>query len=315
MIETPADQPLEAGFSILHQKVELDIDLLSRSLKGRTEITLNPHSKELRKIGLSCRQCDIKRVFINGKICSTYTYDDPYTEATLPWEAGVEQWHMLKSKVEGALRDKPEEELVVNLPRHFRIEEQNPFTAPKPPDVTSRRDSTMPLDLDTPQMGRGFVEQSARFTPITISVEYVIAEIRDGMHFVGWEEGDLRYPHAYSQNRLSPGSACCLYPCVDSLASRCTWEVSIKCSKTLGDALKERQAAKMRAHTSGINGTSNRVNGHHGGAVPEYDVSDFSEEDKALDLAVVCTGEMTDEVGSSDAQSLHLLIPRRSQIL
>lgn len=314
LTEIPADQPLEAGFSISHQKVELDIGLLSRSLKGRTEIILSPHSKELRKVQLNCRQCDIRRVLVNGRVCSTYTYDDPYAEATLPWEAGVEQWHMLKSKVEGALKDKPEEELVITLPRHVRIEEQNPFTVSKPPDATSRRDSMMPSDVDTPQMGRGFVEQSARFTPITISVEYVIAEIRDGMHFVGWEEGDLRYPHAYSQNRQSPGTACCLFPCVDSLASRCTWEVSIKCSKTLGDALKERQAAKEQPHTSGMNGTLNRINGHHVDAVREYDIFDFSEEHKALDLAVICTGEMTDEVSSSDAQSQHLLIPRRSQI-
>ena len=304
LVEVPSDPPSEASFSVAHQKVELDIDILSRSLKGRTEITISPHSRELRKVQLNCRQCDIKRVFVNGRVCSTYTYDDPYTEARLPWEASVEQWQMLQNKLEGALKDKPEdkpeEELVVTLPKHVKIEEQDPFTVPKPLDVSSRRDSMMPSDLDTPQISRGFVDQNTRFSPVTICVEYVIPEIRDGMHFVGWEDGDLRYSHAYSKNRPFPGVACCLYPCVDSLASRCTWEVAIKCSKTLGDALRQRQMMRSQSHRNGMNGIFNGANGHHDDAVPNDYVSDFSEEDEALDLVVIGTGEMTDEVRPPD---------------
>ena len=300
LIENSHEQGLDTAFFVSHQKVELDIDILSRSLQGRTEITIGPQSKELRRVQLNCRQCDIRRVLVNGRVCSNYTYDDPYPEARLPWDAGVEQWHMLKSKVEGALKDKPEEELVVTLPKHVKIEEQDPFSVPKTLDVTSRRDSILPSDLDTPQMNRGFVDQSARYTTFTICVEYMIPAIRDGIHFVGWEDGDLRYPHAYSKNRLSPGSTCCLFPCVDSLASRCTWELSIKCSKTLGDALKQLQTSRGQPYTNGMNGILNGSNGHHGNTIYEYDVSNFSEADKALDLVVVGTGEMTDEVRCSD---------------
>lgn len=308
LIDIPSDQPLGAAFSVSHQKVDLDIDVLSRSLQGRTEITINPLIKELRTVQLNCRQCSIKRVTVNGKLCSTYTYDDPYAEATLPWDAGVEQWHMLKSKVEGALKDKPEEELIISFPKSVKIEEQDPLTAvPKPLDVSSRRESVIPSDLDTPQLNRGSIDQSVRYLPVTICVEYVIAEVRDGLHFVGWE-GDLRYPHAYSKNILSPGAACCLYPCVDNVASRCSWEISIRCSKTIGDALKQRQENRKHLRANGSKNIPNGLNGHQSDTILEQDNFNFSEEDKALDLAVVGTGEMTDEVRCSDRWLSHLLI-------
>lgn len=307
LVDNLSEHSHAAIFSIAHQKVELDIDILSRSLHGRTEITVNPHIKELRTVKLNCRQCAIKRVLVNGKACSTYTYDDPYAEAVLPWDAGVEQWHMLKNKVEGALKDKPEEELIINFPKTVKIEEQDPLNTeaqqtvvPKPLEFSSRRESILPSDLDSPQLNRSFIDQSARFLPVTICVEYLIREIRDGMHFVGWEEGDLRYPHAYSKNTLSTGAACCLYPCIDSLSSRCTWELSIKCSKTIGDALKQRKTAGKQSHTDGSNGILNGIKGHHAREVSEQTVSNFSEDDSALDLAVIGTGDMTDEVRCSD---------------
>ena len=303
LIENPGTQQHVALFSISHQKVELDIDILSRSLRGRTEITINPHIKELRVVQLNCRQCDVKRVLVNGKVCSNYTYDDPYAEARLPWDASVEQWHMLRKKLEGALKDKPEEELIITFPKSVRIEEQDPLTVepqytviPKPLDAPSRRESILPSDLDTPQLNRSFADQNSRFLPVTLCVEYVIAKVRDGMHFVGWEEGDLRYPHGYSMNTSSPGTACCLYPCIDNLGSRCTWELSIKCSKTLGDALRLRQADEKQCYANGTNGTANGANGLHGDTNHDPYIPSFSEEDKALDLVVVGTGEMTDEV-------------------
>ena len=296
LIETPTDQPAGVAYSISHQKIELDIDILSRSLQGRAEIILSPHLKELRAVQLSCRQCAIKRVLVNGKVCTSYTYDDPFAEATLPWDAGVEQHHMLRSKVESALKDKPEDELVINFPKSVRIEEQDPFTIPRPVEVPSRRDSILPSDPDTPQISRGFLDQGARFTPITVCVEYFIAEIRDGMHFVGWEEGDLHYPHAYSKNAFSPGVACCLFPCVDNLSSRCTWELSIKCSKTIGDALKQRQLVEKHLPRNGVGDVGNGVNSNNSEVTSGYESPQFSEEDKALDLVVIGTGEMTDEV-------------------
>lgn len=128
-MEVTGDSISRSPFSILHQKVELDVNLLSRSLQGKTEITINPHSKDLKSISLNCRQCDVKRVTVNGKPCSTYTYTDPFTEARLPWKAGVRQWQMLKSKLQEVLKSPPAEELVINFPRSVKIDDQDPSAA------------------------------------------------------------------------------------------------------------------------------------------------------------------------------------------
>ena len=296
LVEIPGPPSPSLGYSISHQRVELDIDLLSRSLKGKTEITINPHSRDLKSVRLNCRQCQLKRLSINGRPATSMSYDEPYNNSKLRWHAGVHQHHMLRQRIEGQLQFPPEEELVVNLPRNMRIDELDPFSieAQSPllarPDGT-KRDSGDVSVLDLAQGAKTAVEQTARFTPVVIYVEFIIEQIRDGMQFVGWEDGDLRYPHAYTQ-RSSPNTACCLFPCLDNISSRCTWEISIKCPKTIGDVFQERRPSE---HAS-VNGFTNGSNEHRTSTGEKDAISSFSDEEKALDLVVICSGEMTDEV-------------------
>lgn len=301
IVESPNSQVTELGFSISHQKIELDIDLPNRSLKGRTEITVNPHSRDLKFLRLNFRQAEVTRLVVNGKPPSGSTWLDPYKRATLPWKAGVHQYHMLQQKVEDQLKEPPEEELVITLSKNLRIDELDPFSEEAQNLLlsktlsSSKRGSLDGLNsaVDLIQGSRAAAEQTARFTPFTVTIEYVIDHIRDGMQFVGWEEGDLRYPHAFSSNSLSPGTACCLFPCTDTLNARCTWEISIKCQKTIGDALRE-SGTELQANPT--NSPSNGVNSNHRVLNVGEKFNSFSDEDKALDLAVVCTGDMTDEV-------------------
>lgn len=313
LVETPGLPSSGVGFLVSHQRVELDIDLVSRSLKGKTEITINPQSKDLRTIRLNCRQCELKRLSTNGKGAPTVLYEEPYGRAKLNWHAGASQFHMLRQRVEGQLRNPPEEELVVTLPKSIRIDELDPFSVEAQnlllaksigPAKKEPGDASI---IDLTQSSKVAVEQTARYTPITLYVEFVIEKIRDGMQFVGWEVGDLRYPHAYTRNSSLPGAACCLFPCVDSPSSRCTWEISIKSSKTIGDALKRSVLPATQLNGNTITGgpknvneaIPNGVNGEHSTANTDS-VPDFSDEDRALDLSVVCSGDLTDEVGSRD---------------
>lgn len=296
LIDIPSPQAPGLGFSVSHQKVELDIDILSRSLKGRTELTIYPHSKDLRVIRLNCRQCELKRLIVNRRPASSAPYQDPYKQATLPWDAGVHQHHMLRRKLEKQLKSSPEEELIVNLPKNFKIDDIDPYSVEAVNTLGTKslagtkRKSSDSITADLSQGPRSGVEQTARFTPITVSIEYVIPNVRDGIHFVGWEEGDLRYPHAFSLNSSSPGSACCLFPCVDDLTSRPTWEISIQCSKSIGDALDQYQLSKDSSKANGSNRQLHRAD------EADYRQHGFSDEDKALELMVICTGDMTDEV-------------------
>ncbi|KAL9098372.1 MAG: hypothetical protein Q9163_005956, partial [Psora crenata] len=290
----------EPGFSVSHQKVELDIDLLSRSLRGKTELVINPTSKDLRLIRLNCRQCELKSLTVNGKPVPGVRYEDPYQRATLRWAAGVRQYHMLQERLERAIRYPPEAELVVTLPKSVKLEELDPFSDEAQSLLLaktiggSKKDSDASA-LDLMQGTRAGMEHMARFTPLTLSIEYLINWVRDGMQFVGFEDGDLRYPHVYTMNSSSAGAACCLFPCLDDITSRCTWEISIKCSKTVGDAFDS-----LRTPLNKPNGMINGANvSPQGFGVP--DRSDpFSDEDKTLEFTVVCTGDMTDEI--TDAQ-------------
>ena len=285
------------GFSISHQKIELDIDLASRSLKGKTEITLSPLSKDLKTIRLNCRQCELAKLFINGKPSSAIGYEDPYAKTTLPYSAGVQQWPQLQRRIGEAL----EEDLTIKLGKSFKIEELDSFSEEAQsallsrPTGSSKKESGDASAVDLVQGTRTGVEQTVRFTPITIYIEYNIPSLRDGLHFAGWEERDLRYPHVYTTNSLSPGMACCLFPCVDELTAQCTWEVSINCSRTIGDALKKPNSS---------NGLSNGVNGVRHGSMADEVRNNINDEDKALELAVICTGDMTDDVSSISQSSL-----------
>lgn len=301
LIDTVNQQVSELSFSIIHQKVELDIDILSRSLKGRTELTVNPYSKDLKAIRLNCRQCILKRVTVNGKTSSN-SYQDPYTNAVLPWKAGVHQHHMLRRKLEGQFKNPPERELLITFPKSVRIDELDPYSVEAVNPTETRENAVLKKSssdanaLDITQGPRSGLEQTVRYNPVIVVIEYNIKDIRDGMHFVGWEEGDLRYSHAYSKFSASPGTTCCLFPCVDDLASRPTWEISIKCAKTVGDALSLAQQSNPWSLLNGKDGLSNGLRETSGG---QYDTAkrySFTDEDKALDLMVICTGDMIDEV-------------------
>ncbi len=199
---------------------------------------------------------------------------------------------------------------MISLPKSVRIEELDPFSAEAQSILLTRingaakQESGDTSAVDLTQTSKTAVEHAARFTPFTIYAEYTIERIRDGMHFVGWEDGDLRYPHAYSSNSLFPGSACCLFPCIDDISSRCTWEFSIKCSRTLGDALESTTNGQGGKNANGVNGlkephNSASINGFHKDhemMIDGDDGSRFSDENKTLDLSVICSGDITDEV-------------------
>lgn len=284
----------DLGFSVLHQRVQLDIDLTHRKLRGSTEITISPHSADLKTIRLNCRQCSLNRLSVNGKPIASMTYTDPYKRSKLNWQADVHQHHMLQERIEGVLKvPPPEPELVVNLPKSTRIFELDPMASLD----SAGRSAGDTVVVDLSQASRPAVDQSTRFSSITVSVDFTINEIRDGMQFCGWNDGDLQYPHAYSQNSV-PGSACCLFPCLDAIDSRSTWEISIKCPRTIGDAFKPFSSPSLTNGTNGVEVSQEEADW----------LQSFSDEEKALDLVVVCSGDMTDEVRGNPFSKLCVLI-------
>jgi len=283
------------GFSVLSQKVDLDIDLATRSLSGTTQIVAQPHSRDLKAFRLNCRQGKILRATIEGRP-APISYADPYEKIKFR-RAGttIHQHGYLKDKVEPYVKGKVDSELSLSLPTRVVIKELegDGTTGATRPTSLQRRESEA---AETPTL-QSMQEQASKYAPLKIYIEFQVQTFRDGLHFAGFEDGDNRYPHVYTKNNLFPGTTCSLFPCLDDANSRCMWEISIRCARTLGDAFRR---PDLSLH-SGIDGVApnedleqpqlpNRT------SKPSQFLIDLAEEDSLLDLAVICSGEMTDDI-------------------
>lgn len=276
--------PASRDFSVQYQKLHLDVDFAQRALTGRTEILVLPESKELQTIRLNCRQTKIKSVSVEGKTVNLkdITYSDPYVLAKPFPSASVHQHHLLRHRIRPFVENPPTEELHIPLPRGVRISDSAPTT------LTLKLVKTE-AELSAPSEPIASAEEAA-FTPLKIDITFETKATRDGLQFIGMQDGDTRYPHVYTSNSVLPGTACSLFPCVDDPTSRHPWDVSICCPRTLGDAfsqpvetpIKSIEQLKPESAAASVKTLG--------------DLMGLSEAEKALDLSVICSGNLTDEV-------------------
>ncbi|OGM40886.1 TATA-binding protein associated factor Taf2 [Aspergillus bombycis] len=280
VVDAPAGSAWQGlGYTVAHQKVELELDFANKSLKGKTEITIHPHYKELRVIRLNFRQGEIRRLNVCGKIPSM-KYADPYESLQL---YGPHYHQRLASKIDGLLKSPPEPDLLVSVPKSVRIEELDPFSV-EAQDQMALRATGAADDSEGPLSSKAPDTTLPRFTALTVNIDFTIDNIKDGLQFVGVENGDRRYPHAFTTNSLGYGAGCPLFPCVDDPSSRCTWELSIKCPCSLGDVFDRKPRDPSGSDASGRPKPTSNFGRY------------ISPDDEALDLLVVCSGDMTDEI-------------------
>ncbi|EMC95508.1 hypothetical protein BAUCODRAFT_123936 [Baudoinia panamericana UAMH 10762] len=309
-------------YSILKQRVDLDVDFARRSLKGSTEITVQPLVKDLRQLQLHCRQCTLTSVQAGG-ITAKYEYEDPYRRLRMPAGSNVHQHEMLKEKVLHSLAPRLRPELLIALPPKLKIQELHVDAGSAA--VTAARVSGTPnlerheTDADgvaiaeTPILASAGQHHLPQFAPIKLFIEFEVDNFRDGVHWIGSEEGDKRYPYMYTKASPLPGNTSCIFPCVDNATARCTWELSIRCPRTLGDAFGKSSAMTVEpAEPLGVDGNARMENGvaeKHTAAntdpsMPQLSL-DLSEEDAALELVVACVGEQIDDVADAEDDTRH----------
>ena len=282
---TPYEGQPSLGFTVAHQKVDLELDLCARKLKGKTEITVNPLTPDLKVLRFDCRQAKIQQVKFGNRVqsLSSVKYIDPYSRLRLPFQSSVHHHDNLTERLKNQLSYPKQPELEIPIPKHVKINElDSTIVVDK-----SGRPTADPAAADLGQNTKNASDRGPRYSPVIVQIEYVIEHIRDGVQFVGWDPEELQYPHAYTQS-LSGPAVCCLFPCVDNIESKHTWEVSIKTAKTIGDAFRLGWGAA---------GGGGLLNGYQSDQDWGEKAATFSNEDKALDLAVICSGDMTDEVG------------------
>lgn len=311
-IPTPAVPEPTLGFVVSHQKLEFEIDFTSQTITGQTEITIIPQTRDLKVLRFNARQCEIRGdgVQVNGRPAKI-EYEDPYTKLDVPdyvaWTA--EQHEMQKDKIRPLLQTRPVPgELVVSMPKTLRIEEVNPFSeSARALGAATVRSSSITVGtpgsisippLTTPKMA----EDALRFSQLVVTIPFTIRRFRDGLHFVGMVEGDSAYPHVYTRHSSYPGTASCIFPCIDDPAMRCTWEMSVKCGRTLGDALRRPQEMGRvnGVHMNKREHGHTKLHGTNGTLGPGEDLLSVSHEDSLLEMTVVCSGDLLDEIADPD---------------
>ncbi|KAI4731608.1 hypothetical protein E4T49_00639 [Aureobasidium sp. EXF-10728] len=286
----PTEQSLDLGFSVVSQKVDLTVDFARRAISGSTEITIQPEIKDLKTIRLNCRQARILSANIEGSRVE-YAYSDPYQKIKLSGRTTAHQHEYLRTKIEGAIKQSPDPELALEIPLRVKIKELNTESSSTlARDSLRRQESDFPGQAETPT-GSHAQEPTLRYAPLRVSIDFEVTSFRDGLHFVGFSDQDSRYPHLYTRNTLGPGAICSVFPCVDDATTRCMWEISIRCHKTLGDAFKKTPQRSSAEGDVDMTGTEQKDKKPR----DEYLIN-LSEEEKSLDFSIVCSGEMTDDI-------------------
>jgi transcription initiation factor TFIID subunit 2 len=288
-------------FVIIKQDVELEVNFREKSVSGVSTIHLFTINPDLDEIWLDARQCeiDVKNVTVDG-FKTTAAFSDPYDLARTPpqMQIGAAQHHIVKRRM-ASLRparrpevpNKDREMLPCCVPADRAVKvslrpegmfKDEPRRTLKIKTLKAAKDA--PLDRPDPNDEKNGIK---------ISIPFRSKNIRDGLHFVGVDEGDMRYPHVYTRHSLEPGTASCIFPCVDDPGSRHPWKLSIKCPRTLGDVFSQPLVTQQPAAQS-PSGSRKRK---HGEPYPTPSVSPppLVEQDKLMEMTVVCSGNLAGE--------------------
>lgn len=270
-VDAVDDAETSTAFSVLKQKLELDFSFSPRRIKGKTTLEIQPQDEHLRYIELNCRQLNITSVKVDGHDATSF-YSNLYQRLALHPGTDIHQHHFMKMRLQRHAGG-GESELEIIVPDAVKIKRMNPEDATE--------DQILANSLGA--------EGGDLYTPIKLEIEYVVENARDAVQFVGVEDGDARYPHVYTRNSPFPGIASCLFPCIDDGTTKCIFDVTIRYPRTLGDVYsKERRTTVIQGDGSPkADSVMSDV---------DDDPAEFSEEEKALEMAVICSGELTDDV-------------------
>lgn len=309
VVPASVDTSWYQSYTIIKQEVELEVNFREKSISGVTRLQIFPLDADIDQIALDARQMDIDvgNITVNGKKVQA-SYSDPYDLMTPPpqWQMGVGQHRTLRKRMapgaHDCAADEERHEAPINerdlngigcLPadRSLQISLKPEPLAGTVSKEQDKPDKPGPLKLKITKADKDAATDSDL---ISVSIPFKSKRIRDGLHFVGVDDGDLRYPHVYSRHLNGTGSAPCIFPCVDDPGSRHPWTISIKCPRTLGDAFEQPLATQGAATTGAVPSRKRK----HGEAVPPNPsppAMEMDEEDKLMELTVVCSGNLSGE--------------------
>lgn len=290
-------------YTVFRQQVWLDIDVRAKTVKGRVDIFISVlQDDNLSEVFIDARQCDIDLEHITVSGCpATASYEDPYAAMYTPegycWTAA--QWGMMKHRMRRLLHRRRKElsateheskmsctpvdgSLCVAMPPRKDLQASLAKQRNLPPEQKQKLD---PADKHVQEDDGKLLRK--------ISIPFTLRNIRDGLHFVGVDDADSRYPHLYTLHSNEPGAASYIFPCIDDPGCRSSWKVSLTFPRTLGDAFRDPPVHQANGLPNGLtNGNRKRKSGEE---EPRRRVAALTEEDKLLELTAICSGKLEDE--------------------
>ncbi|KAI5467595.1 hypothetical protein BGZ63DRAFT_346670 [Mariannaea sp. PMI_226] len=287
------DQPVLEYF-IIKQEVNLEVNFRDKRIEGTTDVIVATFNDKIEEISLDAANCEIDtdNVFVtelrevNGEIVegqkrkTTATYSDPYEKLSHPkgWAWRAEHHDLRRLRARSVFHSRKSDVPAEN--REF--EGCTPVFGSLKINLRGKAEQDRPRLIIRKSMGFDGGEKTNKQFKLTIP--FVNNHPRDGVHFVGVDPLDTRFTHMYTRSSINPGTASCIFPCVDDHGSRCDWRISIKYPRTLGDALQQALATQ----SNGTSGNKMQIDG------PER-VNNLAEEDKLREMSVVCSGFLMEE--------------------
>ncbi|KAI1495586.1 hypothetical protein F5X99DRAFT_116700 [Biscogniauxia marginata] len=300
--EPPVDGTPPRMYVVFNQHVELDIDFREKSVRGRSHILIAPTiDSDVSEVFIDARQCeiDVKRVTVSN--CEVQaSYQDPCDWAQTPehyrWSAP--QWGIRKRRMKPLLHHRRKEVSALDHDLNCCTPVDGSLRVKLPSAEEVKRKNKDSQKSDQQDL---LLQPDGKVGGYRISIPFKLKNVCDGLQFVGVDEADSRYPHVYTRHSIEPGTASAIFPCIDDPGSRNSWKISITCPRTLGDAFHQTLAAQQQYKGAGTaNSTRKRK---HGEEEPRRHGYALTEEDKLLEMTVVCSGYLTGEVINKDDET------------
>ncbi|KHN95557.1 uncharacterized protein MAM_06614 [Metarhizium album ARSEF 1941] len=302
-LPTIKDDPVQEFF-VIKQEAKLDVNFRERRIDGTVDIYIVIFSDNTEEIRLDAAHCEIdtsnvtitEMRDVHGEVIEgqkqkvSAEYQDPYHKLfhSKNWNWTAEHHDLRRNRARNVFYNRK-----TDVPAENReIEGCTPVYGSLRVSLRGAKDSERPKliirksSLNVDGANRGHKQ-------FKVTVPFTNKNPRDGLHFVGVDALDSRYTHMYTRHSIHPGTASCIFPCVDDHGARCDWRISIRFPRTLGEALQQALATQQDTAVDGVD--------------KSHDNDDrqmlLAEEDKLREMTVVCSGFLMEE--TIDPQNDH----------
>lgn len=225
-------------YEYLQQRAALKVDVLGRHVSGVAEVVLAPCADGLRILRLHARLLRVKSVSVNGAAAA-------FEQLDFLGEVVDESYRDLATFdlfYRGAIVASKEGELIVQIPRDVRLEEDDGSLAKdsangatddedEEEDEEEDQDGELRVVLDEWDVDK-LPPSTTGFKPLVVRIEYELSDPAGGLRFVLPDEQyqPKRSPHMYTYSGPFGGlcdGARTWMPCRDTLRDTCPFRIEL----------------------------------------------------------------------------------------